>query len=56
MEIGFLQAVAALFESTADDISEKSGLELVHEKVSKFWVMAGKWDKDGEKREQFLQK
>ena len=53
VEIGFLQAVAALFESTADDISEKSGLELVHEKVSKFWVMAGKWDKDGEKENNF---
>lgn len=44
LEIGFLQVVAALIESCADDISPKSGIELISEKVSKFWVMAGKWD------------
>lgn len=53
VEIGFLQAVTALFESKADDISPKSGMELVKEKVEKFWVMAGKWDKDGEKEHNF---
>lgn len=53
LEIGFLQVVAALLKSGADDISEKSGLELVREKVSKFWVMAGKWDADGEKENNF---
>ena len=47
MEIGFLQIVANLLESEADDISEKTGLQLVSEKVSKFWVMAGKWSEDG---------
>ena len=47
VEIGYLQVVAALLESGSDDISEKSGLELVREKVSKFWVMAGKWDTAG---------
>ena len=53
IEIGFLQAAAALLKSGADDICEKSGVELVREKVSKFWVMAGKWDADGEKEHNF---
>lgn len=53
MEIGFLQVVSALLESSGDDISEKSGLELVREKVSKIWVMAGKWDGQGEKEHNF---
>ena len=53
IEIGFLQAVAALLKSGADDISEKSGIELVREKVKKFWVMAGKWSADGEKEHNF---
>ena len=48
IEIGFLQVFANLLESGADAISEKSGVELVREKVSHVWVMAGKWDKDGE--------
>ena len=53
VEIGFLQVVAALLKSEADDISEKSGRELVREKVKKFWVMAGKWDAQGEKEHNF---
>ena len=53
MEIGFLQVVSALFRSGGDDISEKSGIELVREKVKRFWVMAGKWDKDGEAEHNF---
>lgn len=53
IEIGFLQIVSGLLLSGADDISEKSGIELVREKVSKFWVMAGKWDADGEKENNF---
>jgi len=51
IEIGYPQVIADLLKSGADDISAKSGLELVAEKVSKFWVMAGKWDADGEKEE-----
>jgi len=47
LEIGFLQVAAALLKSEADDISDKTGMELVREKVDKFWVMAGKWDEDG---------
>jgi len=47
MEIGFLQVFSGLLESGADDISEKTGIELVKEKVAKVWVMAGKWDEEG---------
>ena len=53
IEIGFLQVIAAVLKSQPDDISDKSGLELVREKVSRVWVMAGKWDKDGEKENNF---
>lgn len=44
IEIGYLQVISAVLASTADDISEKTGIELIKEKVSKIWVMAGKWD------------
>ncbi len=44
IEIGFMNVVAALLSSEADDISPLTGFELVREKVAKFWVMAGKWD------------
>lgn len=44
IEIGFMNVLAALLMSGPDEISPKTGLELVQEKVSKFWVMAGKWD------------
>ncbi len=53
IEIGFLNVAATLFLSEADDISDKTGLELVREKVSKFWVMAGKWDEDGGREHNF---
>lgn len=53
IEIGYLQAFVALMESEADDISSKTGLELLREKASKCWVMAGKWDKDGERENNF---
>lgn len=44
IEIGFMNVVAALLESGPDEISPKTGMELVSEKVGRFWVMAGKWD------------
>jgi len=44
MEIGFLQVLAGLLRSQGDDISPKTGQELVKEKVKKIWIMAGKWD------------
>ena len=53
LEIGFPQVLSALLMSGGDDISDKSGLTLVTEKVKKFWLMAGKWDKDGEKENNF---
>ncbi len=53
IEIGFDHVLAALLESEGDDISPLSGLELVREKVEKFWLMAGKWDEDGGKEFNF---
>lgn len=46
IEIGYPQVLANLLESKPDDISDKLGYELVKEKVSKIWMMAGKWDED----------
>ena len=53
IEVGFLQVMAEVLQSEGDDISPLSGLELVHEKVAKIWVMAGKWDADGERENNF---
>lgn len=47
VEVGFLTNLAAFIESGADDISPKTGLELIAEKVTKIWSMAGKWDEQG---------
>lgn len=54
IEIGYLQVFAALLESRGDDISEKSGMELIREKVSKVWVMAGKWDDEPGRENNFI--
>lgn len=53
VEIGYLQGFTAFMRSEGDDISPKSGMELLSEKVSKMWVMAGKWDADGERENNF---
>ena len=53
IEIGFLQVFAELLMSLGDEISDKSGIELVREKVARVWVMAGKWDADGESEHNF---
>ncbi len=45
VDIGYLQVLSALLQSPADDISALTGRELVKAKVSKIWMMAGKWDK-----------
>jgi len=45
IEIGFYQIFAGLLESGPDDISEKSGIELVYEKVGTVYAMAGRWDR-----------
>lgn len=44
LEIGYLQVMESLLKSGPDAWSPASGLELVREKVSRMWVMAGKWD------------
>ena len=53
IEIGFTQVLAALLMSEGDDISPLTGLELVRDKVSKFWIMGGRWDADGAKEHNF---
>ena len=53
LEIGFLQVLVAVLQSPADDISPLTGMELFRRKVKKLWVMAGKWDADGEKEHNF---
>ncbi len=44
IEIGYMQVIAAVLQSGPDDISPLNGVELVAQKVKKLWVMAGKWD------------
>lgn len=53
VEIGFLQVAAGLLQSGPDDISPLTGMELVAQKVSKFWVMAGRWDIQGGRENNF---
>lgn len=53
IEIGYPQVLAALLLSEGDEISPLDGRTLVKEKVQKIWMMAGKWDKDGEKENNF---
>ena len=50
IEIGFPQVLGQLLESEADEYSPLNGVELVKEKVGKFWIMGGNWE-DGTKRE-----
>ena len=47
MEIGFLQVVAALLDSGADDLSPLTGFELVKSKVKRIFIMGGRWDNNG---------
>ena len=53
IEIGYPQVLAALLLSKADEISDLSGVELVKNKVSKIWMMAGKWDKNPDTENNF---
>ena len=46
MEIGYLNAVAALLTSGGDEFSPLDGRTLVAQKVSHMWVMAGQWDRE----------
>lgn len=47
--IGFLQIIEQLLKSEADEISELTGYELFEKKVSKLWIMGGKWTGQGER-------
>lgn len=53
IEIGFLQVIANLLKTESDDLSTLNGLELVKRKVRKVWAMAGKWDEDGGRENNF---
>ncbi|MBQ3016618.1 MAG: hypothetical protein IJD79_07555 [Clostridia bacterium] len=53
IEIGYMQVFAALLTSPPDEISDMSGIDLVREKVTRVWAMAGKWDKAGESENNF---
>ena len=53
IEIGYPQVLAALLLSKADEISNLSGVELVKNKVSKIWMMAGKWHKNPDTENNF---
>ena len=53
IEIGFLQVAAGVLLSGGDDISPLSGIELFKQKVSRAWVMAGRWDVDGGREHNF---
>lgn len=55
LEIGFLQVIANVLKSQPDDISPLDGMQLVKEKVEKIWVMAGKWDEENGKENNFAQ-
>ncbi len=46
IEIGYSQVLAALLQSEPDEISPLNGVELVRQKVKKLWIMAGKWDEN----------
>ena len=46
IEIGYPQALVALLQSEADSICNLNGVELLKNKVSKIWMMAGKWDEN----------
>ncbi len=53
IEIGYPQVLANLLNSKADDISPLDGISLFKEKVSKIWMMAGKWDNNPDKENNF---
>lgn len=46
IEIGYPQVLTNALLSGADDLLPKTGLELFKEKVERIWMMAGKWDEE----------
>jgi hypothetical protein len=55
VEIGFPQILSGLLLSHPDGFSPLNGYDLVKEKVSKIWMMAGKWDVQGGLEHNFKQ-
>jgi len=53
IEVGYVQVIAAVLASGGDDISEKTGMELVQENVTKIWMMAGRWTEQGARENNF---
>ncbi len=53
IEIGYLQVLAQVLASPPDELSNKTGRELIRENVRKIWIMAGKWDEPGGKENNF---
>lgn len=53
IEIGFPQVLSAVLESRPDEICALDGVELFRQKVDKVWVMAGKWDEEGGRENNF---
>lgn len=43
LSLGYFTAMSALIDSPADDISSLTGLQLLNQRVSKIWAMAGNW-------------
>ncbi len=53
IEIGYAQVLAGLLMSEPDKFSPLNGVELVRQKVAKLWIMAGKWDENPGKENNF---
>ncbi len=54
IEIGYPQVLAGVLMSGPDDISELCGEELFRRKVERLWVMAGKWDEEKGRENNFV--
>ena len=53
VEIGFSSILSALLESKPDGYTALDGCQLVKQKVRKLWMMAGKWDEEGGRENNF---
>lgn len=53
LEIGYPQMLAALLLSGPDEHSPLNGVDLVREKVEHLWIMAGKWDEQDGRENNF---
>lgn len=47
VEVGFLQVLGAFLLSGPDALSDKSGIELMREKVGRIFCMGGAWNREG---------